>query len=68
MSDLATTFLSFTLDPEASALVLYKDLDRIRIQTEAAHGTLGQGKKMEQEKRTVWGSIWNAVELDQKRS
>ena len=59
--DLADTLLGFTRDPKASALVLGKDLDRLCIQTEAAHGRLGQDKDTEQEHGTVWGAILNAV-------
>ena len=40
--DLAATFLGFARDAEASALVLGKNLERIRIRSEAAHGRLGQ--------------------------
>ena len=46
MSDLVATFLGFAHDAEASALVLGKDLDRLRIQTKASHGRLVQGEDM----------------------
>ena len=61
VSDLTATFLGFTRDGEASALVLGEDLEMIFIQTEAAHGRLGQDKDTEQEHGTVWGAILNAV-------
>ena len=61
MSDLAATFLGFARDAESSALLLGEDLDRLCIQTEAAHGRLGQDKDTEQEHGTVWGAILNAV-------
>ena len=62
MSDLVATFLGFSRDAEVSALVLGKYLDRLRIQTEAAHGRLVQDEDMEREHGSVWGAIWNAVE------
>ena len=47
MSDLATTFLIFTRDMEASDWVLGKDLDRLQIRNEASNGRLDQDKEME---------------------
>ena len=44
MSDLASKFLGFSRDAEASALVLGEDSQMIRIQTEAASGILVQYK------------------------
>ena len=46
VSDLAATFLSFTRDAEAPYLVLGEYLERICIQTEAAHGRLIQDEDM----------------------
>ena len=66
-SDLEAKFLVFEHDAEASALVLGKYLDRLRIQTEAANGILGQDEGMDWEHRPFWGAITNAVKLDQKR-
>ena len=63
VSDIAATLLGFTHDEEASALVLGKDLEMIRILTEAAHGRLGQDEDMEREHGTVWVAIRNTVEL-----
>ena len=68
VSDLTATFLGFTRDGEASALVLGEDLEMIFIQTEAAHGRLGQDEDIDREHRTVRGAIRNAVELAQKRA
>ena len=68
VSDLAATFLYLARDAEASTLVLGKDLERICIKTESAHGSLGQDEDMEGGHGTLWGSIRNAVELSQKRS
>ena len=68
VSGLAATFLGFAHDAESSALVFGKDLERIRIQTESAHGSLGQDEDIDQEHRILWGDIWSAVELSQKRS
>ena len=48
MSDLATTFLGFSFDAEASVLVMGEDLDRLCIQTEAVHGRLDQEEDMKQ--------------------
>ena len=42
MSDLAATLLGFVRNAEALYLILGKYLDRLRIQTEAAHGKFGQ--------------------------
>ena len=53
VSDLASTFLGFAHDTKASALVLGEYLERIHIQTEAYHGSLGQYEYMEREHRTV---------------
>ena len=47
VSDITASFLGFDRDAEASALVLGKDLERIRIQNEAAHGRMGQDAYME---------------------
>ena len=47
VSDLAATLLGFTRDAEASALGLGKYLEIIGIQTEAAHGRLGQDEDTE---------------------
>ena len=44
VSDLVATFLGFSRDAEASALVLGEDSQMIRIQTEAASGILVQYK------------------------
>ena len=68
VSDIAATLLGFVQDAEVSAEVLGKDLDRLRIQTEVAHGSLFQDEKMEREHRTVWGVIWKEMELAQKRA
>ena len=68
MSDLAATFLGFARDAEASDLILGKELDMIFIQTEAAHGKLGQDKSLDREHGTLWGAICNSVELYQKRA
>ena len=46
VSDLAATLFGFSLDAEASALVLGEDLDRICIQNEAAHGRLVQDREI----------------------
>ena len=61
--DLAAIFLGFARDAEASALVLSEDLDRLSIQTEAAHGSLGQDKDTEQKHGNLWRAIRGAVEL-----
>ena len=66
-SDLAATFLGFAHDAEESALVLGEDLERICIRTDAFNGRLVQDEDMEQEQRTVWWSIRNAVEFYQKK-
>ena len=39
--DLAATFLDFACDAEVSSLVLKKYLDRLHMQTEVAHVSLG---------------------------
>ena len=62
------TFLGFSRDAEASALVLGKDLQRLHIRTEASHGRLNQYEGIYQEHATVWKSIRNTVEMAQKRS
>ena len=59
--DILSTFLVFARDAELSALVLGKDLDRLRIKNEAAHGSLIQDKDVEQEHRNFWGAIRNTV-------
>ena len=64
----AATLLGFTHDAEASDLISGKYLERIYIWTEAAHGRLHQDKDIDREHRTFWVSIWNIVELDQKRT
>ena len=68
VSDIEATFLGFACDAEALDLVFCKDLERIRIRNEVAHGRLGQDEDMERKHRTVWGSIRNTVELDQNRA
>ena len=59
--DITATFLGFANDAEASALVLGEDFDRIRIQTEAAHGRLVQDEDIEREHGLFFGSIWDEV-------
>ena len=60
--------MGFTCDAEVLAMVLEKYLDKLIIRTEADHGRLVQDKDMEQEYGTVWGAIWNKVELAQNRA
>ena len=67
MYNLASTLLGFAHDAKSLALVLGKDLHRLRIQTEVDHARLYQYKDMNQEHRTVWRSIRNVVKLSQKR-
>ena len=47
VSDISANVLGFAHDAEASALVLVKDVEIIRIQTEADHVRLGQDEDME---------------------
>ena len=68
MSDIAATFLGFARDAEASALVLGKDLEKIRIQTKASHGRLVQDEYIEKENGTFWQANRNTVELAHKRA
>ena len=69
MFDLAATFLGFTCDTEASALVLGENLEMICIRVEAAHGRLGQDKEIGGGGHmTFWGTIRNALELAQNRA
>ena len=49
--DLASTFLGFAHDAEASALVLGEDIDMLHIWTEAAHRRLDQDEDMERQHR-----------------
>ena len=68
MLDLSATFLGFTKDAAALAQVLEEDLYRLLIRSEAAHGRMGQDDDMDLEQDIVWGSIWTAAELSQKRA
>ena len=63
VTDHALTLLGFAYDTEAPYLVLGKDLERIRISTDAAYGRMGQDKDMQWEHGKVWGSKRNAEEL-----
>ena len=60
--------MGFARDAEASKLVLGKDLERLSIQTDAAHISMGQEENIEQEHRKVWGSTHKLVELSHNRA
>ena len=67
MYDIASTFLGFECDAEASYLVLGKDLEMISIRTKADHGRLGKDGDMEWKHGTSCGATRKEVELDHKR-
>ena len=66
MYELASTLLLLTRDAEASALLLGKYLEIIRIQTKVAHGSMVKDEDMDREHRKVWVAIQNEVELSHK--